>query len=106
MTDMRDKLAEELALHFNEPNGQLLSAADAIIAALPGIAVPQWQPIETAPTWVEVLVKYKGPRHVKSQPSCVATSVKVSDGTWALGSMADYKIPTHWMPLPKPPHSS
>jgi len=34
---MRDKIASELARHFHEPNGQLLSAADAILAALPGV---------------------------------------------------------------------
>ena len=34
---MRDKIASELARHFHEPNGQILSAADGIIAALPGI---------------------------------------------------------------------
>ena len=34
---MRDKIASELARHFHEPNGQILSAADGIIAALPGM---------------------------------------------------------------------
>lgn len=62
-----------------------------------------WQPIATAPIWVEVIVKYSGKRTHKSQPNCVATSVKVDDGSWDLGSMPNGKTPTHWMPLPEPP---
>lgn len=59
-----------------------------------------WKPIETAPLWVEVIVRYDGNRCLKSQPNNVCTAVQTDIGKWDLGSLPDGRTPISWMDLP------
>ena len=62
--------------------------------------IPEWQPIETAPLGVWVLV-HTGKGHF--------IAFRRRDGSWFFddGREADDSLkPTHWMPLPKPPVQS
>jgi len=63
----------------------------------------EWQPIETAPIWAEVIIY--DPTAFKTRSSHkVRTAVQVSLGKWALGSTIGAKVnPTLWQPLPSPP---
>jgi hypothetical protein len=54
-----------------------------------------WQPIETAPRNVELLLYYPALRAGRMSPGAM---LKVGR-TWDLPS----RQPTHWMPLPEPP---
>lgn len=55
-----------------------------------------WQPIETAP-------KDKGVRVLVTWDALVAVGERSSLGGWWVDEWAEYKKPTHWMPLPEPP---
>lgn len=62
-------------------------------------AQPKWQPIETAPDRVPVILFIEGG---------ILVGEKVSSNFWAVSPIYEsYKIepttPTHWMPLPEPP---
>lgn len=94
---MRDKIAKLIddGVRGNYSSEEI---ADQIVS------LTDWQPIETAPIWTEVIVKYSGSRITKSQPECVATSVKMEDGSWSLGSKPISRKPTHWKPLPEAPN--
>lgn len=61
----------------------------------------EWQNVETAPLWVEVIVKYSGNRALKSQPNCIGTAVQTDLGVWDLGSFPKHRTVLKWMPLPK-----
>ena len=58
----------------------------------------EWQPIETAPDNVYVLVWLSGFNRVARAWYCTATSLWYEDGeVW------DANIPTHWIYPPEPP---
>jgi hypothetical protein len=62
--------------------------------------VSEWQPIETAPqdgTWVLVF-----------RPRGMWNKIRIGyfDGQWRTPERMDPIRPTHWMPLPEPPHAS
>lgn len=61
----------------------------------------EWKPIKIAPLWIEIIVKYGGPKVYKSQPNNVGTAVQVKPGVWELGSFPRDKTPIAWMHLPK-----
>lgn len=61
----------------------------------------EWQDVETAPLWVEVIVKYSGNRAVKSQPNCIGTAVQTEPGFWKLGSFPSTRNVLKWMPFPE-----
>lgn len=65
----------------------------------------EWQPIETAPGMVSVLVSYP----ISGKPNAVVTAVYTIHG-WRGCAVSgdDLKLhgkyaPTHWQPLPEPP---
>ena len=70
----------------------------------------RWQPIETAPKdGTRILVPYPifDPGNLTASPDRYEIIVVhwrevgwVSDGAWML-----HEDPTHWMPLPPPPHT-
>lgn len=62
----------------------------------------EWQHPESAPLWVEVIVKYPGNRCFKSQPNCIGTSVKTEKG-WDLGSKPGSREPICWQHFPEGP---
>ena len=70
------------------------------------ITTHEWQPIETAPIWVEVLVYYEGRTCYKSQPTKIGTSVQTYPGIWDLGSAPKQRKFLYWMHLPEPPNES
>jgi len=60
-----------------------------------------WQPIETAPGRISVLVCRKG-------TDCIAIARHVAKG-WVHGKAHTRRLwfpPTHWMPFPRPPAST
>ena len=67
-----------------------------------------WQPIETAPFWQEVIVHQKNAPPTKSNRNGVFTAVHTERG-WTLSRHGETKAgylfppPTHWMSLPPPP---
>ena len=78
----------------------------------------EWQPIETAPEAVPILVNAPGAD--RGRDSCEVVVIVRVDGElhywtnggpnagsnmWFCGdaSVADPRFPTHWMPLPSPP---
>lgn len=62
----------------------------------------EWQPIETAPDYVTVLVF--DPRQKFEDAICTArTYGRDKDKHWARKFGKAKMNPTHWMPLPDPP---
>ena len=62
---------------------------------------PQWQPIETAPRDGAQILAYGAHQHY---PEEYTTKIQWwSDGINGWGATGVSIIPTHWMPLPKPP---
>ena len=89
--------------------------ARAYAAAAVAAAVPQWQPIETAPKdGQDIIVMYM---HIETQVVHAAFWMSESDcedtdevGWWSYEysevsriKLDDWMTPTHWMPLPSPP---
>lgn len=68
-----------------------------------------WQPIETAPRDGTYLCLYAPTRKEPFQCGCwiweTDDNDDPSDGTWWLGDGREDDQPTHWMPLPPPPHT-
>lgn len=75
----------------------------------------EWQPIETAPKETEILVGryvdkewricqsghyYEPGNYLENEPPGWFWSCD-----WDNGSVTDDEGPTHWMPLPEPPHA-
>lgn len=62
----------------------------------------EWQPIETAPKdeWILVFGT-----HTRSL--CPVLTVRWDGDEWQSGDdgYRPYVVPTHWMPLPEPPHA-
>ena len=56
--------------------------------------VPQWQPFDTAPTNVQILVRRSDHVEERSGDICTAIVYNVE---------RDIKFFTHWMPIPKVP---
>lgn len=79
------------------------SAADAALIVAMRNALPEllkaleWQPIETAP-------KGEGWVMLHYRDECVPIISFFSDGAWAHQETMGRNKPTHWMPLPLPPH--
>ena len=92
------------AFSEHEPEATISNPAALEVTAerLSGIGVdlpPQWQPIETAPENVEVLVwsaEWTVPYLIKAT---------LKDNEWAAGGfcISNPYQPTHWMLLPQPP---
>ncbi len=63
----------------------------------------EWQPIETAPKDETEFLGYHGPNVCCPDVSVYKIEKKkfleYADGFW----VEQYKKPTHWMPMPKPP---
>jgi len=76
---------------------QDLAALRSRIAELE--ALTAWQPIETAPERVDILIL------VQTRVGVQVEQVEMVDGHYfrLYGVSAEYHNPTHWMPLPKPP---
>lgn len=102
MTELRDKIAEALEYHFGF--GPVKEAADAILAL---IREEAWQPIETAKKRQDEYVLA-----VNATLGYRAVCVIAWDDelgwcgrtAWDTSQML-HNMPTHWMPLPKPPSS-
>lgn len=60
--------------------------------------IPQWQPIDTAPTnSIDVLVC------LNNGMGEILIARTPGDGQWWDRSLTKISTPTHWMPLPNPP---
>lgn len=73
---------------------------------LPVIAsLPEWQPIETAPTDKEVLLACLGHDGLRIGQKMYTEDTKsdLLNTCWVIASSGNVCQPTHWMPLPKPP---
>lgn len=91
------------ALGFNESR-----RFDTPLFLAPPPAVPEWQPIETAPK--DTFLLLRGPSGYTTTPFVCTTGRMCSDyhvGRWidhANDDLTDWGFePTHWQPLPKPP---
>tara|TARA_R110002126_G_scaffold99991_1_gene231351 strand:+ start:416 stop:769 length:354 start_codon:yes stop_codon:yes gene_type:complete len=106
-TTMRDKIAD--ILNENTDLGEyLFDVADAILAALPELTAPQWQPIETAPKDGTVIFVW----HVSTTNSHATfdSNIKKAQyipdlGEWSIDSLGGNLTPVlaGWMPLPAAP---
>ena len=112
MTDktMRDKIAEILEQMPEEMNGWE-DAADAILAALPDMIAPQWQPIETAPKDGTVIFVW----HVSTTNFHAAFDSNIKKAQyipdleeWRVDGFGGNLAPVlaGWMPLPAAPLDS
>ena len=103
---MRDKIASTISKNITLEDGVFVGgffdAADAILAALPEITAPLWQPIETSPKDGTKFDAWRGGERV--------TDVYYDDrgditkrnwnGKYATWTYFDPTVPfTHWMPL-------
>ncbi len=69
-----------------------------------------WQPIETAPVDAPILTFYVGFGVCVDRQYCVGRDSGI-ENYWDMADQLyedhnelDYPLPTHWMPLPEPPH--
>lgn len=78
--------------------------ARAAIAAMPAPTVGEWQPIETAPDRVDLLVYHEFALPDGSIDRQIWVDFMV-DQEWAIYPSLIHicGLPTHWMPLPTPP---
>lgn len=81
-------------------------AADTILALLDRLRAAEagWQPIETAPLEVDVLVsgyQYNDP----AQERFMDVAAVDKHGRWLTYDCKDLYQPTHWMPLPSQPET-
>lgn len=104
-------LSEDAREHYNDPPEFMRNAfvrfsckVTEIAARLSGMAAVQWPPIETAPKDGSVIWAFNGEQ---------ARMKWVSGDNYALWIWDDCALsdidpspeqPTHWMPLPEPPH--
>jgi hypothetical protein len=73
----------------------------------------EWQPIETAPkSGMDILLLYgsvhEGRWHVASSAPDVQRKQKIFEHGWywaGFNGPVGPIFPTHWMPLPEPPHA-
>ena len=67
-------------------------------------ATQQWQPIETVPEDVEVLIGgWQGSEWKQSTATNTNNNWRLSEiGSWAADAIPSFDI-THWMPIPLPP---
>jgi hypothetical protein len=61
----------------------------------------EWQPIETAPKDGSLVLGF-GPHE---QRRTYIEAIQHYRGKWTITWMDGYGEPTHWMPLPEPPHA-
>lgn len=73
---------------------------NAALAAQPVQATESWQPIETAPKDGTRLLLHYAPRRLTKVGKWDAGSCY-----WSADQWLHEKAPTHWMPLPAPPHA-
>lgn len=92
MSILPDKLyiAEHLDNYDSDSGSDLKSYKQYIRADL----VPQWQPFDTAPTNVQILVRRSDHVEERSGDICTAIVYNVE---------RNIKFFTHWMPIPKVP---
>ena len=95
LADLRSRVAEleamlskrNTTLHKQESEIQRLEA------------LTQWQPIETCPEKTDVLILLPS-----SSGKHIEQAEREGRQYFALyGNMREFRSPTHWMPLPKPP---
>ena len=109
-TTVRDKIAEIICINDGSlPVDQHYDAmADAILAALPELTVPQWQPIETGPKDGTVIFVW----HVSTTNSHATfdSNIKKAQyipdlGEWSIDGLGGNLTPVlaGWMPLPAAP---
>lgn len=99
MTDYEDVMCDlqEMGLHGDVPTKFLPSVAKAIDACRIAIAV-EWQPIETAPQgiWILIFGEYN-----YVWQACWFEA----DKCWCTEGKMLIRSPTHWMHLPEGPQS-
>ena len=105
-TTMRDKISDMMwdgiYSHRSEVAG-IEDTLDAILAALPDLAAPQWQPIETAPKdGLAVLLWWPHWWH-EPHPGHWKDYQWHSEKALSPCHQGDPNGPTHWMPLPDAP---
>jgi hypothetical protein len=84
---------------------QLLAALASVTAerdALRAQLAVRWQPIETAPRRVRVLVTYPITTSLGTDELTVFNATQDSLG-WDTGAWRLHEDPLHWMPMPEPP---
>ena len=105
-TTMRDKIVDVLDRERKWPDS--LETAEAILAALPELTTPPWQPIETAPKDGTVIFVW----HVSTTNSHATfdSNIKKAQyipdlGEWSIDSLGGNLTPVlaGWMPLPAAP---
>ncbi len=73
---------------------------------------PAWQPIETAPKDVPILIAVRGKNKLPGLVGEASYSTEEEGWFWAQENAFDHSAltsnwtPTHWMPLPQPPEGS
>jgi len=105
---MRDRIIKALRKREAEFDRTMTKdeQAQCLIDALPDMVAPQWQPIETAPHGVDVLLYCP-------DMGCQTNRERIELGAYSTGrriggtsSMSYHSWATHWMPLPTPPEAT